>query len=794
MKYTYKNITKLQLRDWPYEEKERRNAVFSKKARVRLCLSCIKRKLLRAAKGKDNQAKLILAGNLLCQEKLIKAKRLMGKQENYTFYSCFRYIKPILNRSDLAIANLETVIHPEAPYASERYRIGQYCNHNAPRQFLDALRDAGFRLLTTANNHMLDTGMRGLYRTNKYLDTYGFLHTGSVTDTGEPRYVLTKVNDIRTGVLSYTTAINFDAAEMLTEEGRRMLNYYDPSRVGDDVAALRQAGADFIICYIHWGEEMTDTVTDSQRLIAQELADLGVDYIAGSHPHVIQPYEVLTAADGRRVPVAYSMGNLISHFQKAGPKTSIMLELDLTKRPDGTVSFEDHYIVCYTFDAFDKYKYVTVPLVNRTFRSERVNIRMQERRRRAARTLGPAISPSRSFDLREEELVSERPCTLREAMLNGTCLLPEPTPKQSRMLNAYRITEEFREDYCERMRQCGASDSSVQAALRAAKNFTGIKDLSVEKDWDLLGDMVYAKNVLGFFYWEYFVYGLRGKTVEEKMEFIPQKSRELYLSKLNTNREEIAVLKDKYLCYQRFEKYYEREIIKISGEKDEALFSEFCARHPRFLTKPLDDSCGNGIRIIDMQKSGKPSELFHELLTAYVTDGKTSCLCEELINAHPSFAAIHPESVNSLRVFTYFDDDEARVIVAWLKAGRGGAVVDNGSAGGLVAAIDIQTGTVTTPARNEANETFERHPDTGFPFVGFRIENWDEAVRTVKEAATLLDGIHVVAWDIALSADKGWQIIEGNTWGMFNLLQVATQKGMHRQFLKDVEWPLYKDS
>ncbi len=793
MKYSYEDIISVQLADWNYEEKARTDAVLPTSARVKPRYVRKDGIWTNGAPVKSNRARLILAGDMMCQEGLIEAKKLDGEREDYDFDSSFRYIRRILEKSDLAIANLESVIHPEAPYANEQLYIGRYYNRNGPPQYLESLRYAGFDLLTASNNHMVDTGLRGLYRTNEYLDAFGFIHTGSFTDSEAERFALVDVNGIRVGVLSYTLCFNFRVEDLLTEERRWMLNYYTKTRARNEAAALRRAGADFIICYIHWGTEMVNTVNDTQKRVAQELADAGVDYIAGSHPHVIQPYDVVMAADGRSVPVIYSLGNLISHFVKIEPKTSIMLQLDLTKGEKGKVSCEDAYLACYTFGEYEGERYVTIPLVNRVFNSEESNARMRERRRHVAEILGRKIAPSHSFDLQEATPDGKRPFSLREAMTEGDYILPEVSQTQQRLLDVYRVSESFEKEFCDFMRRRYPNGDTVKTAIRIAKKFTGLEDISVEKNWDLLGDMVYAKRVLGFDFWEYFVYGLGGKTPEEKVEFVPESVIMRYYRKYNTNRDEIRVLNDKSLGYERFKQFYKREIIKISGERDKRQFIGFCARHPRFVAKPLAASIGKGVRIVDTKEYANPAELFRELLNTYVVTEKTAFLCEELINAHPVYASIHPESVNSLRIFTYYDGVAPKVVVAWLKAGRGSAVIDNSSSGGVLAAIDVKTGIVTTPARNEANETFEKHPDTGFPFVGFEVVGWEDAVRTVKEAALLLKGVRIVGWDIALSADKGWQIVEGNAYGMFNVVQVATRQGMRRQFLKDVEWRKYKD-
>ena len=151
-------------------------------------------------------------------------------------------------------------------------------------------------------------------------------------------------------------------------------------------------------------------------------------------------------------------------------------------------------------------------------------------------------------------------------------------------------------------------------------------------------------------------------------------------------------------------------------------------------------------------------------------------------------ARLHPASVNSLRIFTYYNGREASVVLAWLKAGRGGSIVDNGSAGGMLAAVDIDTGIVISDARDEDNRTYPVHPDTGAVFKGMQLEDWEEVTAMAKELAAIVPEVRLVGWDIALSRDHGWQLIEGNRLGMFNLLQVPTQKGMRKDFEKRIGW------
>ena len=81
--------------------------------------------------------------------------------------------------------------------------------------------------------------------------------------------------------------------------------------VREDVAAAR-ADSDFVIVFAHWGTEGSEQVDEFQREWAQVFLESGVDVVVGTHPHVLQPYEVLTGQDGREMLVYYSIGNYIS--------------------------------------------------------------------------------------------------------------------------------------------------------------------------------------------------------------------------------------------------------------------------------------------------------------------------------------------------------------------------------------------------------------------------------------------------------------------------------------------------
>ncbi len=291
-----------------------------------------------AFSGRDDRAVLILGGDLMCLSAQQSAAKKGG---TYDYTYVFSGIRPILAACDFAMANLETCLSYSnvCTISDKGPPTNPYCNAQAT--YLDALRQAGFDAVATANNHCADTGTLGLAETLSLLDDYGFLHTGTFSRAGEQRYILADINGIKVAFLSYATGMN---RSLPAEYAPLCLNAYTKEKAEADIVAARAAGADYVITYIHWGTENTHEVNARQREMAQELADAGTDFIAGSHPHCLQPGGSLTASDGRQVTVVYSMGNLVSSMPRTINNDAALIRLVLVKTKEGASLLEKSYI------------------------------------------------------------------------------------------------------------------------------------------------------------------------------------------------------------------------------------------------------------------------------------------------------------------------------------------------------------------------------------------------------------------------------------------------------------------
>lgn len=309
--------------------------------------------------AESGKAVLSCTGDIMCEPGQHRAYKF---GDSYFFHPLFKFVRDIFKKSDFVVGNLETTLTDITPYAGVLHKLeggGYHCN--APACYLDAIRYAGFDALVNANNHNCDSAVMGLMDTLDAMDERHFMHTGTFHPEGDERVLYVKVNGIKLGIISYATYFN-KIETNFTKLGRdTLLNEYSKQKAEADISEARKHGAEYVIVYIHWGKEYTHSVGDKQKQWAQELADAGTDYIVGTHTHCLEPHGVVTAADGRKVPVIYSMGNFVTTEYRNISKHTGILQLVLEKT-DGKVELKsESFIPCYVFNEFKASKYAAVP-------------------------------------------------------------------------------------------------------------------------------------------------------------------------------------------------------------------------------------------------------------------------------------------------------------------------------------------------------------------------------------------------------------------------------------------------
>ena len=324
-------------------------------------------------------------------------------------------------------------------------------------------------------------------------------------------------------------------------------------------------------------------------------------------------------------------------------------------------------------------------------------------------------------------------------------------------------------------------------------------------DKDIIEDFfyrsVYDYWVYGVSIKQFFFYGFVNKTHDEKKDYLTMRNRFAYTYYLN-KKDDWYQLENKYEAYTRLKEFYKRDVIKISSEEDYSLFEQFAKQHNTFVVKPAGLGCGLGVHKRTLSEERNLHEEFKSLLEIGIGAEKeyghwkhvninADVVLEEEIKEDPVLSAIHPYSLNPLRITTIRLDDKVHFFYPRISIGNNKSFITNASSGALVAGIDSETGIIETNGFSEFREEFAVHPMTNIVFKGFQIPKWSEMKEMLTEAAKKLPTIRYVGWDVVLS-DKGWSIIEGNFMGEFTS-QVAYGKGCKSELEQLIGWKPEKE-
>lgn len=268
---------------------------------------------------------IAMVGDVMQHGEQLKASR--RDDGGYSWQGVFDPIAPLIQGSDLAIANLETPVDASRPYAGFPF-------FNAPEVLLEALSETGFDVLQTANNHCLDRGRDGALATLQAVERHGFGAAGtwpSAEAHGTPWVIRELPDGIRVAFLANTYGTN--GVPMPPGEPW-LVNWLDEGQMQNDLHRARLL-ADIVIVGLHWGGEYQHQPAAWQRDLATRLVEAGADIVMGSHPHVLQPAEVVTVEDpgGHRRDglILYSLGNFVSN-QRTFPRDGGLIARAVVQR------------------------------------------------------------------------------------------------------------------------------------------------------------------------------------------------------------------------------------------------------------------------------------------------------------------------------------------------------------------------------------------------------------------------------------------------------------------------------
>ena len=230
--------------------------------------------------NKTYSASLIACGDVMAHMPQLKAQYNTSTKK-YSFDNNYKYVKKYIKNADLAMANLETTLCGDDVYA-----YSSYPTFNTPDALADSLKNVGFDLLSTINNHSFDMSSLGVERTLSTLKKKGFDTVGTREKKSDDEYVIENVNGIKLGITAYS-----------------------------------------------YGEIKNGT----KYLNGIKVSDAGIDIIIGSHPHVVQPVETIKSTDGKKETlVVYSLGNYISNQRREVlsmyTEDGLMVDIDIEKK------------------------------------------------------------------------------------------------------------------------------------------------------------------------------------------------------------------------------------------------------------------------------------------------------------------------------------------------------------------------------------------------------------------------------------------------------------------------------
>jgi poly-gamma-glutamate capsule biosynthesis protein CapA/YwtB (metallophosphatase superfamily) len=282
--------------------------------------------LLFALRGDAQPFRIAFVGDIMVHAPQLEAAR-DGRDGTYDFSPQLAPMKRVLASADLVVGNLETTLA-----AGIRSFSGYPC-FNTPDSLVSALADCGFSVLTTANNHCLDSRGRGAERTSEILDTMGLSRVG--VRLGKDARIALEVekNGIRLGFLSYTYGTN---GITLSSNASIIVPTIQGADVADEIRNARKPETDLFVVGFHFGQEYSPKPSKDQRDVAALAFRAGTDIVIGTHPHVLQPVEISrNSRSGRIRVVAYSLGNFLSSQRTKPRDRSCVLFIDVEKRRTG---------------------------------------------------------------------------------------------------------------------------------------------------------------------------------------------------------------------------------------------------------------------------------------------------------------------------------------------------------------------------------------------------------------------------------------------------------------------------
>jgi len=250
--------------------------------------------------------------------------------DGYDFLPYFASIQPFYESSDVVFCN------PETPAGGAKYGISGYPVFNAPTELSRDLRKTGCNLINFASNHAVDKGQEALNDTLNHWQKLEPLAIAGANRSAEEQCQVAyfEKNGLKVAFLAFA-----DFSNLALPHDYSVNLYHDKTLLNQLLAEARKQ-ADVVIMSVHWGTEDSHEVNGDQQQLTQTFAEMGVDLVIGTGPHVLQKVSKIKRPDGGEMLVWYSIGNMLSSQFQTDELTGGIAQFKLTKKDD-EIQFSD---------------------------------------------------------------------------------------------------------------------------------------------------------------------------------------------------------------------------------------------------------------------------------------------------------------------------------------------------------------------------------------------------------------------------------------------------------------------
>lgn len=344
----------------------------------------------------------------------------------------------------------------------------------------------------------------------------------------------------------------------------------------------------------------------------------------------------------------------------------------------------------------------------------------------------------------------------------------------------YKDLEQEMESYLARMNQLLSKEKKHEFVEKAKYAIPEITEDSLLGD-KIATDIEATWQIFRYLPTEYIMFEFWNKSYEERRKFISSQLKKTAIRMMNTE-EVVDLFDNKYASYDKLRDYYGRDAIILRKKSQYNEFAEFCKKHQEFAIKSNYGAMGKGVAKGSIKSLRPLKSTFESFI-----DSEDMVIMEELIKPHKSIYKLNPDSVNTVRIVVYVDNGVPKVQDCFMKVGRKDSFVDNGGSGGIFVHINKENGSFDSGGIDEKGIRYAKHPDHNYKFMGYKLPLWKEALRIAKEASCKIDSTCYIGWDLTLTSEKKWIIVEGNSRTQFYGQQATKNKGQKDELLSIIQ-------